>query len=60
MLDTRALFERTLATMPSDKAEGIWQKFLEYETKYGDLNSIQNVSKRRNEAYPNSKSIRYR
>ncbi|ORY94721.1 hypothetical protein BCR43DRAFT_494490 [Syncephalastrum racemosum] len=51
--NTRALFERTLATMPSDMAEGIWQKFLEYETKYGDLNSIQNVSKRRNEAYPN-------
>ena len=54
-VETRALFERTLATMPAEKAEQIWSKFLDYENKYGDLASIQNVEKRRNEALPSSK-----
>ncbi|KAI8148365.1 hypothetical protein BJV82DRAFT_263631 [Fennellomyces sp. T-0311] len=50
--NTRALFERTLATMSAQKAEQIWSKFLDYENKYGDLASIQSVEKRRNEALP--------
>ncbi|RUS21308.1 hypothetical protein BC937DRAFT_93090 [Endogone sp. FLAS-F59071] len=50
--NTRALFERTLATMPADKAKPVWQKFSEYENKYGDLTGIQKVEKRRSEAYP--------
>ncbi|KAG1091487.1 hypothetical protein G6F42_019418 [Rhizopus arrhizus] len=48
--NTRALFERTLATMPPEKAGPIWLKFLDYENKYGDLASIQSVEKRRIEA----------
>ncbi|KAI8371023.1 hypothetical protein BD560DRAFT_454479 [Blakeslea trispora] len=48
--NTRALFERTLATMPAEKASAIWLKFLEYENKYGDLASVQSVEKRRVEA----------
>ncbi|KAF1803012.1 hypothetical protein FB192DRAFT_1421002 [Mucor lusitanicus] len=48
--NTRALFERTLATMPAEKAGPIWLKFLDYENKYGDLASIQSVEKRRIEA----------
>ncbi|KAI8358476.1 hypothetical protein EDC96DRAFT_465074 [Choanephora cucurbitarum] len=48
--NTRALFERTLATMPAEKAGAIWLKFLEYENKYGDLASVQSVEKRRMEA----------
>ncbi|KAI7859182.1 hypothetical protein BDC45DRAFT_543564 [Circinella umbellata] len=50
--NTRALFERTLATMPATKAEPIWAKFLDYENKYGDLASIHSVEKRRHEALP--------
>ncbi|KAG0174771.1 mRNA 3'-end-processing protein rna14 [Apophysomyces sp. BC1015] len=50
--NTRALFERTLATMATEKSELVWSKFLEYENKYGDLASVQNVEKRRNEAIP--------
>ncbi|KAF7724317.1 mRNA 3'-end-processing protein rna14 [Apophysomyces ossiformis] len=50
--NTRALFERTLATMATEKSEPVWAKFLEYESKYGDLASVQNVEKRRNEAIP--------
>ena len=56
-LDTRALFQRTLATMPATKAEPIWAKFLDYENKYGDLASIHSVEKRRHEALPESKCL---
>jgi hypothetical protein len=52
--NTRALFERTLATMPTEKAGPVWLKFLDYENKYGDLASIQNVEKRRIEAIGNA------
>ncbi|KAI9316273.1 hypothetical protein BX666DRAFT_1949031 [Dichotomocladium elegans] len=51
--NTRALFEKTLATMPASKAEPIWHKFLDYENKYGDLQGIQSVEKRRHETLPN-------
>ncbi|RCH78818.1 mRNA 3'-end-processing protein rna14, partial [Rhizopus stolonifer] len=51
--NTRALFERTLATMPAEKAGPIWLKFLDYENKYGDLASVQSVEKRRIEAMAN-------
>ncbi|KAI9250734.1 hypothetical protein BY458DRAFT_444684 [Sporodiniella umbellata] len=52
--NTRALFERTLATMPPEKAVPIWHKFLDYENKYGDLASVQSVEKRRLEALPSN------
>lgn len=52
--NTRALFERTLATMPAEKSGPIWLKFLDYENKYGDLASVQNVEKRRIEAMANT------
>lgn len=52
--NTRALFERTLATMPAEKAGPIWLKFLDYENKYGDLASVQSVEKRRIEAMANT------
>lgn len=55
--DTRALFERTLATMPASKAAPIWDKFLDYENKYGDLASIQSVEKRRSEMLPGMDSL---
>ncbi|CAO3662322.1 unnamed protein product [Rhizopus stolonifer] len=55
--NTRALFERTLATMPPEKAVPVWHKFLDYENKYGDLASVQNVEKRRLEALPANTSM---
>ncbi|KAG2229913.1 hypothetical protein INT48_008288 [Thamnidium elegans] len=55
--NTRALFERTLATMPAEKAGPIWLKFLDYENKYGDLASVQNVEKRRIEAMANMTKV---
>ncbi|ORX58833.1 Suf-domain-containing protein [Hesseltinella vesiculosa] len=50
--NTRALFERSLATLPSDKAAPVWKKFLDYENKYGDLASVKSVEKRMLAAIP--------
>lgn len=55
IIDTRALFEKALATLPPSKSDVIWSKFLDYENKYGDLQGMQNVEKRRREALPSSK-----
>jgi hypothetical protein len=52
--NTRALFERTLATMPAGKSFPVWEKFLDYENKYGDLAGVHNVEKRRMEAISTS------
>ncbi|KAG0050796.1 mRNA 3'-end-processing protein rna14 [Gryganskiella cystojenkinii] len=51
--NARALFERALITMSPDKARSLWEKFSEYENKYGDLVAITKVEKRRREVYPN-------
>lgn len=56
-LDTRALFERSLATLSAEKATAVWKKFMDYENKYGDLASAQNVEKRLHEAHPESKPL---
>jgi len=48
----RSLFERTLATMPTEKARIIWQKYLEFELANGDLSSIKKVEERIQKAYP--------
>jgi hypothetical protein len=52
--NTRALFERTLATMPAEKSFPVWEKLLDYENKYGDLAGVHNVEKRRMEAISSS------
>jgi len=52
LVDTRALFERALSTIPAQKSKPIWDKFLHYEQQYGDLTTLFRVEKRRREAYP--------
>jgi len=51
--NARALFERALITMSPEKARPLWERFSEYENKYGDLTAITKVEKRRREVYPN-------
>ncbi|KAG0325222.1 mRNA 3'-end-processing protein rna14 [Dissophora globulifera] len=51
--NARALFERALINMSSEKARPLWEKFSDYENKYGDLGAINKVEKRRREVYPN-------
>ncbi|KAK9717514.1 mRNA 3'-end-processing protein rna14, variant 2 [Basidiobolus ranarum] len=47
----RALFERALTSLSSDKAVDIWKVFIDYENKYGDLTSIQKIERRMTETY---------
>ncbi|KAJ3179227.1 mRNA 3'-end-processing protein rna14 [Gaertneriomyces sp. JEL0708] len=49
--NTRALFERALSSLPSEKAKPVWARFLAYEIDYGELNNVLKVEKRRAEAY---------
>ncbi|KAG0020917.1 mRNA 3'-end-processing protein rna14 [Podila clonocystis] len=55
--NARALFERALISMSPDKARPLWEKFSEYENKYGDLTSITKVEKRRRETYSQESAI---
>ena len=51
--NTRVLFERAVtsdALKPVDAVD-IWNKFLEFETNIGDLSVIENVEKRRSQAF---------
>ncbi|KAF9997162.1 mRNA 3'-end-processing protein rna14 [Entomortierella chlamydospora] len=50
--NARALFERALINMSPEKARPLWEKFSEYENKYGDMAAITKVEKRRREVYP--------
>lgn len=47
--NTRVLFERVLSSgsLPNDKQVEIWNRFLEFESNVGDLQSILKVEKRR-------------
>eukprot|EP00096_Caligus_rogercresseyi_P003916 TRINITY_DN1779_c0_g1_i1.p1 TRINITY_DN1779_c0_g1~~TRINITY_DN1779_c0_g1_i1.p1 ORF type:complete len:728 (+),score=123.76 TRINITY_DN1779_c0_g1_i1:561-2744(+) len=47
--NTRVLFERVLTSgqLPSEDSADIWSKFLEFESKIGDLASIIKVERRR-------------
>jgi hypothetical protein len=42
--------------MPNEKAASIWQKFANYEHKYGDMTGIEKVESRWREAFPSGKS----
>lgn len=50
--NTRALFERTLMSMPADKAKIVWEQFSKYENNYGDLTVIRKIDERRAKEYP--------
>ncbi|CAG8648308.1 4181_t:CDS:10 [Dentiscutata erythropus] len=50
--NTRALFERTLMSMPADKAKIVWEQFSKYENNYGDLSVIRKIDERRAKVYP--------
>lgn len=50
--NTRALFERALAAIPTEKSLPIWTKYLAYETQYGDLSNLQKLQARRSIAFP--------
>ncbi|KAI9228389.1 MAG: hypothetical protein DHS80DRAFT_15684 [Piptocephalis tieghemiana] len=53
----RALFERTINTLPKPDAMGIWRQFLHYESQYGDLVGIEAADRRFSEVYPEGKGV---
>ncbi|CAG8571347.1 3910_t:CDS:10 [Acaulospora morrowiae] len=55
--NARALFERTLKSMPVEKAKILWKRFSEYENKYGDLTAIRKIDERRSKEYPEESSL---
>ncbi|KXS17978.1 Suf-domain-containing protein [Gonapodya prolifera JEL478] len=46
------LFERAIATIPPSKARPVWEKFVTFESEYGDLGNLAKIEKRRQEVYP--------
>ena len=49
VLDLRACFERVLQVVPPAQADYIWQRYLDFELHYGDLESLARLEKRRAE-----------
>ena len=45
-LDTRALFERALSSLPPSKSRPILEKYIDYEMQYGDLTNLHGLEKR--------------
>lgn len=58
--DARAVFERTVAKLPADKARPLWERWADYVYQYGDLTSIQKLDARLSEAYPEGMPVRHR
>lgn len=44
--NTRALFERALSSLPVANSRPLWEKYIEYETQYGDLTNLHALEKR--------------
>ncbi|CAG8567643.1 14377_t:CDS:10, partial [Acaulospora colombiana] len=55
--DDNTLFERTLMSMPVEKAKILWKRFSEYENKYGDLTAIRKIDERRSKEYPEESTL---
>lgn len=51
MLDAHSVFERTLNVLPLEKAKMVWNKFIDYENQFGDLQTLMDVEKRKKEVY---------
>ncbi|CAO2205155.1 unnamed protein product [Urochloa humidicola] len=48
--NVRALFERALSLLPSEKSTEVWKRFVQFEQTYGDLSSMLKIEQRRKEA----------
>jgi cleavage stimulation factor subunit 3 len=50
--NTRALFERSLAAIQVARSKPVWQKYIDYETQYGDISNFYRIEKRWHETFP--------
>ncbi|EGD76715.1 hypothetical protein PTSG_08066 [Salpingoeca rosetta] len=48
--NTRALFERFLAKVPSEEAGSIWERYIKFESLHGDLSSVLRLEQRQQAA----------
>jgi len=53
-VNTRALFEKVLSTIPPSEAPEIWNAFQKFETLFGNLETVTNLEQRRSDAYPDT------
>ncbi|KAL6140655.1 hypothetical protein ACLB2K_058953 [Fragaria x ananassa] len=49
-INARALFERALCSLPTEKSVEIWNRFVKFEQNYGNLTSLLKVEQRKKEA----------
>ena len=57
LLDARAVFERSITSIPDENAKEIWNKMFDYENRFGDFSVIDSLNKRRTEKYEQSKFL---
>lgn len=59
--DVRALFETMLQSLPKEKADPIWDKYIAFEYRQarngGSLETVAAIERRRAEAYPGSETV---
>ncbi|KAL7423926.1 mRNA 3'-end-processing protein rna14 [Cryptotrichosporon argae] len=56
--NARALFERTAARVPAERARALWDTWARYEYTFGDLAAVRKLEARWAEAFPNDSSLR--
>lgn len=50
--NARAVLERTVSSMPVDKAKAVWMRWADYEYSYGDTSALARLDARLMDAYP--------
>ena len=50
--NARAVLERTVSSMPVDKAKSVWMRWAEYEYSYGDTSAMARLDARLADVYP--------
>lgn len=55
--NARAVFERTVSSLPPERARPIWNRWAEYENSYGDTSAITRLEARLHDAYPNESKV---
>jgi len=50
--NARAVLERTVSSMPLDKAKTVWMRWAEYEYSFGDTSAMTRLDARLADAYP--------
>ena len=53
VLDARALFERAVSAIPGEQTAALWDEFLQFERRYGELGTIVRMEKRMGELFQN-------